>query len=128
MRSRILTKSRHVIDCITEKIMEWIETIRNLAGKQRDEYSNLTEVYTIKGDVSESSYIQNFLKERFRIIRQNRYRMSVRIDNFYNESMPGEIGKVTLYCKERYVDEAILVTKAEENSENRLIYWKFKKK
>ena len=107
--------------------MEWIETIRNLAGKQRDEYSNLTEVYTIRGDVSESSYVQNFLKERSRTIRQNRYRMSVRIDDFYNESMPGEIGKVTLYCKERYVDEALLITKAEENSENRLIYWKFKK-
>lgn len=127
MRSRILTRSRHVIDCISEKIMEWIENFRNLAGKQRDRYSNLTEVYTIRGDVSELGYVQDFLKERSRVIRLNRYRMSIRTDNFYEETVPGEIGKVTLYSGEKYIDEAKLVTKTGEDAANRLIYWKFNK-
>lgn len=127
MRSRILTKSKHAIDSIVERVMEWSNYLCSVFKRQKYEYSNLSEVYTIKSTVAEEKYVQNFIKERSRIIGMNRYRMSIKIDNNYKESQPGEIGKVTLYCKERYIDEAILVIKPEEQENNRLIYWKFNK-
>ena len=127
MRSRILTKSKHFIDAVIEKIMEWYDYLYSICRERKYEQCNLTEVYTIRGSVAENDFVQNFIKERSRIIGRSRYKISIEIDNNYKETEPEEIGKVSLYCKEKHIDEARLITKPEENEKNRLIYWKFNK-
>lgn len=125
MRSRILSKSRHLLDSVTESILEWMEHLYRSIVRNYSKCSNLTETYTIRDSVSRSTYVQNFIKERARIIGMNHYRIAINIEHEYKCKYPNEIGKVTLHRKNRVIDEARLVTKENENEERKLIYWKF---
>lgn len=127
MKSRILSKSKTVLETVAEKVMEWTNFLYSLTKIRGARQRSLVEVYTIKEQNIECGYIQKFLKERSRIIRLSSYSMSIVIDSNYKESTPGEIGKVTLYSNGKYIDEAKLLIKENDNNENRIIYWKFDK-
>ena len=123
MRSRILSKSRHLLDSVTESILEWMEHLYRSIVRNYSKSSNLTETYTIRDSVSRSTYVQNFIKERARIIGMNHYRIAINIEHEYKCKYPNEIGKVTLHRKNRVIDEARLVTKENENEEMEIVLY-----
>lgn len=116
-----------MLDYIVEKIMEQGESIYRSFTRKEITRSNLVETYTIIESESTKEYVQNFLKERARIAKLNRYGIAIYISNASNETNQSEIGKVQLCRMGKCIDEAQLITKDNENDKEKIIYWKFKK-
>lgn len=73
-------------------------------------------------------YVRGFLKEREKIISQNRYRMTVKEENETGNSdsdSDNVIGRVRLFCKKRFIHQATLVIKPDTDRHTGLVYWKF---
>jgi hypothetical protein len=91
--------------------------------RRRKEYrSTLIEEYSIEKRFMKEDYVIEFLKEREKAIRQNRY--SMRIKEEENSFGDGNvIGRVTLLRNKERIDEAKLITK--EGDSSNIIYWSF---
>jgi hypothetical protein len=107
---------------LLEKILELAEHLKYKLKWRRYYASNLIEIYHINRRFINEDFVQDFLKQREKIIKGNRYKMSVRESSLEN----GEniIGEVRLYRKKKFIHKATLITKGEECN-SKLIYWKF---
>lgn len=121
MKSRIWENSRRLFEFVSEKFMEWLCNLRELAGPKRGT-SNLIEEYSIRSKFLNEEFVRTFLNERKRIIELNRYRIRIKEEK-EEDGNELEIGKVTLYRNRTYIHEAQLVIK--RNDADKIIYWKF---
>jgi DNA-binding LacI/PurR family transcriptional regulator len=123
MKSRVLSYCKGYCEVLLEKILEWAEHLKYRVKWKRSHTSNLIEVYCIDRRFINENFVQDFLREREKIIRNNRYRMSIRETEQGSEE--NVIGEVRLYRKKTFIHKATLITKSGE-TKNRLIYWDFK--
>ena len=123
MNSKILRQMGHAIRFLEEKCLESVASLRNLLRRADKGYGNLTETYSLKLEYMNKEYVSDFLKSRIRIAGTNRYRIA--IDSDFSSAKEEEIGTVTLTCRGRYIDHALLIAGPTTSSDNRLIYWKF---
>lgn len=122
MKGRVIEKCRNSWIVFAEKCLEWSEYLYNKV-RHRDKYhSNLREVYSIKSNYIDEEFVKEFLGEREKIIRLNRYRMEIKEDKEADNEIC-TIGTVNLYRKKKFIHKATLVIKPKEKT--RLIYWKF---
>lgn len=124
MKSRVIEKCRNSWSVLAEKCLEWTQYFWDQFTVSNEYCSNLTEEYSIKREFLKEDYVKEFIKEREKAIKQNRYRMELReTDDPASDNCT--IGYVTLYRKKDIIDRAALVIKPGEST--RLIYWKFEK-
>ena len=123
MDSKILRQMGHAFGFLEEKCLELVASLRNLLRRADKGYGNLTETYSFKLEYMNKEYVSDFLKSRIRIAGTNRYRIA--IDSSFSSEKEDEIGSVTLTCRGRYIDHALLIAGPATSSDNRLIYWKF---
>ena len=123
MRSREVGKSRHLCDCIAEKCLEWAEHLLHIFRHKREWTSNLTESYQIYDKYKDEDFVKEFLGERSRILKLNRYRMEIK--RLPHEGGKNEIGKVLLLRKGKLISQATLKTKSGDTAGSGLIYWSF---
>ena len=119
MKSREIEKQRHLSDYVAEKIMEWVEYLLYVFRRKREWTSNLTESYEIYCKYIDKDFVREFLNEREKILKLNRYKMVTKA--IPGEGKDGCIGKVILHRKKRVISQAILKTKKND----KLIYWAF---
>lgn len=112
--------------CVWENLLEWKEFIRNTFFRRKNGESNLVEVYSIKAEIFNEEYIKDFIKEREKLANINKYK--IKTDCTFASANSNEIGKVTLYCRERYIDHAILTKGPLTGDKSRIIYWNFENK
>lgn len=123
MKSRELDKSRHLCDCIAEKCLEWADYLLHIFRRKREWTSNLTESYQIYDKYKDEDFVKDFLGERSKILKLNRYRMEIK--RLPHEGGKNEIGRVLLLRKGKLISQATLKTKNSDTAGNRLIYWSF---
>lgn len=124
MKSRVIEKCRNSWSVLAEKCLEWTQYFWDQFTLSNEYCSNLTEEYSIKREFLKEDYVKEFIKEREKAIKQNRYRMELKErDGQADDNCT--IGYVTLYRKKDIIDRAALVIKPGEST--RLIYWKFEK-
>jgi hypothetical protein len=122
MRSRNLERGKILWDILAEKCMEWRDCILSLFRRRKEYRSTLIEEYSIEKRFMKEDYVIEFLKEREKAIRQNRYSMRIKEEeNSYGDG--NVIGRVTLRRNKERIDEAKLITK--EGDSNNIIYWSF---
>lgn len=123
MKNKALWKIGRLIEIFCEKCLEWVEYFwHTFAHKlNRKKGRNLLEEYSIKKEYIGKEYVKEFLEERKRNIEKNGYRM--RLLYSYSSDKEEEIGSVTLYCRGRHLDRAILTAGQETGNGKRLIYW-----
>ena len=123
MEGRDLIKSKHFLEYLAEKCMEWIEFLRYSLKGKREWTSNLTESYHIYERHSQKAYIKEFLAARAKILELNRYKMEI-------TELPGgtpyTVGEVILRRKKKEISRATLCIKESDSNDNKLIYWNFK--
>lgn len=125
MKSRNVTKITLLCEYIAEKFLEWAEYIFYLFKNRREWRSNLTEHYLIYKKHRHKAFVEEFLKERERILSLNRYKMEIKeIDK---ECDDNNIGKVQLCRKKKIIAQAMLKTKKDDSDNCKLIYWSFDK-
>ena len=112
-------------ECFFEKCMEWIDFLRYGFVKRDTWLSNLSEEYCIYKDYMCKEYIKDFLDEREKILKNNRYKMDIRI--LQEKAEPGIVGKVTLYRKGKFVHQATLTVREGEKDNEGIIFWSFDK-
>ena len=122
MKIKVLSNCSNHFEVLQEKILEWVEHLKYKLRRRRSYSSNLVEVYCIDKKFIDEDFVKDFLKQREIIIKNNRYRMSI-IESTYNND-ENMIGEVKLYRNKTFIHKAALVIKKEE-TQNRLIYWKF---
>ena len=125
MKIDLLVYVKRQLGIFCEKCLEWIEYLRQAFIKEKKIKRRLLEVYSIKKKYMEEEYIKEFIEERKKSIERNKY--SISVDNSYISDINDEIGTVTLYCRGKLVDRAILTAGSSTENGNRLIYWNFKK-
>lgn len=123
MKSRIISKTRHFCDYIVEKLLEWREFLYYSFIKRKEWTSNLTESYNICKKQRHKQHVEDFLYERERALKLNRYRME--INEIEQESDEDIIGYVVLHRKKRVISTATLKTKKSDSENCKLIYWSF---
>lgn len=124
MKSRVIEKCRNSWSVLAEKCLEWTQYFWDQFTVSNEYCSNLTEEYSIKREFLKEDYVKEFIKEREKAIKQNRYRMELKErDGQADDNCT--IGYVTLYRKKDIIDRAALVIKPGEST--KLIYWKFEK-
>lgn len=113
-------------ECFFEKCMEWIDFLRYGVIKRDEWISNLSEHYCIYKEYMEKDFVKDFLNERKRILTNNRYKMYIKeIDEKGDKNI---IGKVMLYSKDKFIHQATLKIKDNEDSTpGNLIFWSFEK-
>lgn len=126
MKSSVIDKWKNVYEVFTEKCMELIEHIRFKLKFRKEYCSSLVEEYTIKKRFIKEDFVQLFLKEREKIIKEGRYKMVIREDDFTNDREE-VVGYVKLLSRKRFVHGATLVTKLDCKENERLVYWEFEK-
>lgn len=123
MRSRNISKTRLFCDYIAEKFLEWTEYLSYLFIKRNEWTSNLTETYEIYKKHRHKPYVEDFLREREKLMKINRYKMEINeIDGICDEET---IGRVLLHRKRKIISQATLKTKKSDNENCKLIYWSF---
>lgn len=125
MKNKALWEIRKFFEIFCEKCLEWIEHFYHIFARKlkRKRGRGLLEEYSIKKEYIGKEYVKEFLEERKRIIDKNGYRMKL-LDSYSSEKKE-EIGSVTLYCRGRHIDCAILTAGQETGNGKRLIYWNF---
>lgn len=123
MRSKVINNCKHVYEMFFEKIMEFSEFLKFEIVQGRECKSNLVEIYKIKERFLNEEFVQSFLKERQKAIGPGRYKIEIRTD--YTPGDKNIIGEVMLMRKNKLIEKAQLVTKAEVPDSEKLIYWKF---
>lgn len=121
MKVKQLEVAKFLCECIFEKCMEWIEFLRYGLMKRKMWVSHLSEHYCIYKDFMGKEYVKDFLDERERILKNNRYKMLIKIIQEKGEE--NVVGKVVLYSKDKKIHEAKL--KVKESKDNNLIFWSF---
>ncbi len=123
MRSRNISKTRLFCDYIAEKFLEWTEYLSYLFIKRNEWTSNLTESYEIYKRHRHKPFVEDFLREREKLMKINRYKMEI---NEIEEDCDEEtIGRVLLRRKKKIISRATLKTKKKDNENCKLIYWLF---
>lgn len=121
MKGRELDVPKFFCECIFEKCMEWVDFLRYGLVKRRAWVSHLSEHYCIYKDFMGKEFVKDFLDERERILKNNRYKMFIKI--LQEKGEENVVGKVLLYSKKKKIHEAKL--KVKENNGNNLIFWSF---
>lgn len=125
MKNKALWKIGRLIEIFCEKCLEWVEyfwyTFAHKLNLKKGR--NLLEEYSIKKEYIGKEYVKEFLEERKRNIEKNGYRM--RLLYSYSSDKEEEIGSVTLRCRGKEIDRAILTAGQETGNGKRLIYWNF---
>lgn len=122
MKNKVLSNCLTHYEVLQEKILEWAEHLKYKLKWKRNYSSNLIEVYYIDKRFMNEDFVQEFLKQREKIIKGNRYQMNIIESSFNNEK--NVIGEVKLFRKKTFIHKASLVIKDGE-TKNRLIYWNF---
>ena len=127
MGIKVLVKLKKLVDIFGEICLEWFEYIYNyIARKLRIKRERkLLEVYSIKEEYANEEFVKAFIKQRETTIRHNGYMMQ--LDNNYKSDRKEEIGTVTLKCRGKIIDNAVLIAGAVTGENDRLIYWKLTK-
>lgn len=119
MKTGVFENVREMFETACERVRLWV-----VARKKRKSGSNILEVYSIKEEYMGKEYVKSFLEERMRIAVRNGY--AVEFNNNYVSEGEEEIGCVTLLCRGRFIDRAILTAGEETRENDRLIHWNFK--
>lgn len=125
MRSRIISKTRFICDFVTEKFLEWAEYLFHLFRRRTVWTSNLTESYHIYKKHRGVAFVEDFLKERRRVLNINRYNMEIK--SVDEDCDTNTIGQVLLHRKNKLICQATLKTKESDSPDCKLIYWSFEK-
>ena len=126
MKSREILRTRQLYEYIAEKIMEWFESLFYAFRRNKEWTSHLTESYQIYDRYHKEPFVENFLAERAKILKLNRYKMEIK-------KIPEEaedentVGRVVLLRKRKIISQATLKTKNSDTESNKLIYWTFDK-
>ena len=126
MKIKVLVNLRKQVDIFCEICLEWFEYICNyIARKLRIKRKReLLELYSIKEDYANEEFVKAFIRQRETGIRHNGYLMQ--LDKKFKSDKKEEIGTVTLLCRGKIIDSAVLTAGAETGENDRLIYWNFK--
>lgn len=120
MKSKVLSNCKSYCEVLLEKFLEWAEHLKYKLKWRRNYASNLIEIYHINSRFINEDFVQDFLMMREKIIKGNRYKMSIKESGFENDE--NIIGEVRLYRKKKFIHKATLITKGKD----KLIYWDFR--
>lgn len=123
MRGRIVSKTRFICDFIAEKVLEWAEYLFHLFKRRTVWTSNLTESYHIYEKHRNKAFVEDFLKERKRVLNINKYKMEIKTVD--EDCDTNTIGEVLLLRKNKLICRATLKTKESDSPDCKLIYWSF---
>lgn len=126
MKSSVIDKWKNVYEVFSEKCMELIEHIRFKLKFRKEYCSSLVEEYAIKRRYIKEDFVQQFLKEREKTIKEGRYKMVIKEEDFANDR-EDIVGYVTLLSRKKIIERATLVTKPGCRENERLVYWNFEK-
>lgn len=124
MKSREIGKSRQLCDIIVEKLLEMGEYIFYSFRRKRKWTSHLIESYRIYDKFIEEEFVKNFLSERRKALRLNKYKMEIKVLP-HDEKEEESIGKVLLMRHKKLISTATLKIKKSDKADNKLIYWSF---
>lgn len=124
MRSSNISRTRFLCDLVAEKFLELVEYLSHIFKNRKEWKSNLTESYYIHSKHRGKPFVEDFLRERARILKTNRYKMET--IELHDDCDENTIGRVVLYRKKKAVCEATLKTKESDTPDCKLIYWSFK--
>ena len=124
MKNYKINKLKLFCECIVEKCMEWIFHLYYCFTIKDVWTSNLSEHYCIYKEYIGKEYIKNFLDERERIAKRNRYKMSIEI--MCREGEPSVVGKVTLCRKSKAIQQATLKVRNTGGNDG-IVFWSFGK-
>ena len=122
MKSKVLSYCKTHYEVLQEKILEWAEHLKYKLKCRKSYSSSLVEIYYIDKKFINEDFVQEFLKLRKKIIKDNRYKMSVVETSSNNKE--DVIGEVKLFRKKTFIHKASLVIKSND-AVQKLIYWKF---
>lgn len=125
MKNNLLWNIQRRLELLGEEFLEWIEYLYHIIERKlrKREKRDMQEEYSIKEEYMEKEFVREFLKERMRNIQGNGYMMQ--LDSHYSSEREEEIGSVTLRCRGRLIDKAILTAGPATGNSHRLIYWNF---
>lgn len=106
-----------------ERLLGWVRHIRHVRGEEKRSGSNICEVYSIKKEYLEKEYVSLFLEERRKAAARNGCQIMYSCG--YVSGDENEIGSVTLRCRGKLIDRAILTAGCDTGDGNRLIHWNF---
>ena len=118
-------KTQFFCECFFEKCMEWFDFLKYGFVRRDSWVSNLSEHYCIYKEYMCKEYVRDFLDEREKILKNNKYRMEIKI--LQEKGEKGVVGKVLLYSKEKFIHQATLKVKENENGNDGMIFWSFNK-
>ena len=110
---------RTTIEALIEKGYELYFWLSGRLKRESKNHSSIIEEFSIAVEHMNNETVTIFLEERKRVAERNGYRMRIRYD--YNKRHGNEIGKVTLSCRGKDIEEATLTT----DMEQRAIFWIF---
>ena len=123
MKSKVINNCRYVYGMFVEKIMEFVEFMKFEIGRKNEYRSNLVEIYRIKEIYLKSDFVLEFLKQRQKAVGPDRYK--IKIENGYTGGDENVIGEVVLIRKNKLIEKAQLLTKANLPDSEKLVYWRF---
>lgn len=123
MKSKVINNCRYVYGMFVEKIMEFVEFMKFEIGRKNEYRSNLVEIYRIKEIYLKSDFVLEFLKQRQKAVGPDRYK--IKIENGYTGGDENVIGEVVLMRKNKLIEKAQLLTKANLPDNEKLVYWRF---
>ena len=123
MKSKVINNCRYVYGMFVEKIMEFVEFMKFEIGRKNEYRSNLVEIYRIKEIYLKSDFVLEFLKQRQKAVGPDRYK--IKIENGYTDGDENVIGEVVLMRKNKLIEKAQLLTKANLPDSEKLVYWRF---
>lgn len=123
MKSKVINNCRYVYGMFVEKIMEFVEFMKFEIGRKNEYRSNLVEIYRIKEIYLKSDFVLEFLKQRQKAVGPDRYK--IKIENGYTGGDENVIGEVVLMRKNKLIEKAQLLTKANLPDSEKLVYWRF---
>ncbi len=123
MKSKVINNCRYVYGMFVEKIMEFVEFMKFEIGRKNEYRSNLVEIYRIKERYLKSDFVLEFLKQRQKAVGPDRYK--IKIENGYTGGDENVIGEVVLMRKNKLIEKAQLLTKANLPDSEKLVYWRF---
>lgn len=121
MKNSFTEKIRNNIEAIAEKCIELYYWLSGKLEKERQSSSSLTEEYSIAEEFMGDGNVTDFLKGRNWAAEANGYKMKV--NYIHRPTDENEIGEVTLYCRDKRIESAKLMS----DKEKRVIYWVFDK-
>lgn len=124
MRSRIISKTKFICDFVTEKFWNGPNTCSICSGEERCGQATSPSYHIYKKHRG-VAFVEDFLKERRRVLNINRYKMEIKTVD--EDCDTNTIGQVLLHRKNKLICQATLKTKESDSPDCKLIYWSFEK-